>query len=92
MENSSKDGNTRPTDLPPEYLFARQEATIRIGHRTMDWFKIWKGVCQSYILSLCLFKLICRVHDVKSGWMNHKLESKLLRVISTSSDMQMISL
>ena len=34
-----------------------QEATVRTGHRTTDWFKIRKGVCQGCILSLCLFNL-----------------------------------
>ena len=38
-------------------LYAGQEATIRNRHGTMDWFKIGKGVQQSYILSLCLFSL-----------------------------------
>ena len=36
-------------------LFAGQEATVRTRHRTMDWFKIGKGVRQGYILLLCLF-------------------------------------
>ena len=36
-------------------LYAGQEATIRTRHGTMDWFKIGKGVCQGYVLSLCLF-------------------------------------
>ena len=36
-------------------LYAGQEATIRIGHGTTDWFQIGKGVCQACILSPCLF-------------------------------------
>jgi len=36
-------------------LHAGQEATVRIGHGTADWFQIGKGVCQGWILSLCLF-------------------------------------
>ena len=36
-------------------LYAGQEATVRIGHRTTDWFQIGKGVCQGYILLPCLF-------------------------------------
>ena len=36
-------------------LYAGQEATIRTGHETMDWFQIGKGVCQGCILSICLF-------------------------------------
>ena len=36
-------------------LYAGQEATVRIGHGTTDWFQIGKGVRQGYILSPCLF-------------------------------------
>ena len=38
-------------------LYAGQEATIRTGHGTKDWFQIGKGVCQGCILSPCLFNL-----------------------------------
>ena len=38
-------------------LHAGQEATVRTGHGTMDWFQIGKGVCQGSILSPCLFNL-----------------------------------
>ena len=38
-------------------LYAGQEATVRTGHGTTDWFQIRKGVLQSYILSPCLFNL-----------------------------------
>ena len=38
-------------------LYAGQEAKVRTGHGTTDWFQIGKGVRQSYILSPCLFKL-----------------------------------
>ena len=38
-------------------LYAGQEATVRTGHGTMDWFKIGIGACQGCILSPCLFNL-----------------------------------
>ena len=38
-------------------LYAGQEATVRIGHGTTDWFQIGKGVHQCCILSPCLFNL-----------------------------------
>ena len=38
-------------------LYAGQEATVRTGHATTDWFQIRKGVCQGYISSPCLFNL-----------------------------------
>ena len=38
-------------------LYAGQEATVRTGYGTTDWFQIGKGVCQGYLLSPCLFNL-----------------------------------
>ena len=38
-------------------VYADQEATVRTGHGTTDWFQIGKGVCQGCILSPCLFNL-----------------------------------
>ena len=55
MENSERDWNTRPPDLPLEKFDAGQEATVRTGHGTTDWFQIGKGACQ--VLSPCLFNL-----------------------------------
>ena len=50
--------NTRPPDLPLERnLSAGQDATVRTGHGTLDWFQIGKGVRQGCILSPCLFNL-----------------------------------
>ena len=57
MENSERDGNTRPPHLPLRNLSAGQEATVRSGHGTTDWFQIGKGLCQGCILSPCLFNL-----------------------------------
>ena len=57
MENSERDGNTRPPDLPLEKPYAGQEAIVRTGHGTTDWFQIGKGVRQGCILSPCLFNL-----------------------------------
>ena len=60
MENSERDGNTRPPDLPLEKPYAGQEATVRTGHGTTDCFQIGKGLVpntQGCILSPCLFNL-----------------------------------
>ena len=43
--------------FPLRNLYAGQEAEVRIGHGTMDWFQIGKGVHQGCILSPCLFNL-----------------------------------
>ena len=58
-------------------LYAGQEATVRTGHGTTDWFQIGKGVCQGCMLSLCLFNF-CALYIM----INARL--------STTSDMQMI--
>ena len=46
VENSKRDGNTRPSYCLLRNLYASQEATVRTGHETTDWFQIGKGVCQ----------------------------------------------
>ena len=56
LENSLRDGNTRPPYLAPGQD-AGEETTVKTGHGTTDWFQIGKGVCQGCILSPCLFKL-----------------------------------
>ena len=57
MENSERDGNTRPLDLPLRNLCAGQEAIVKTGHGTTDCFQIGKGVRQVCILSPGLFNL-----------------------------------
>ena len=71
-------------------LYAGQEATVRTGHGTTDWFQIGKGVCQGYILSPCFFNLYAEDIMRNAGLMKHKLESRLPGEISVTSDMQMI--
>ena len=70
-------------------LYEGQEATVRTGHETTDWFQIGKGVHQGCILSPCLFNLYAEYIIQNAGWMKHKLESRLLGEISVTSDMQM---
>ena len=55
VENSERDGNTRHLICLLRNLYAGQEATVRTGHGTTDWFQIGKGVRQDCILSPCLF-------------------------------------
>ena len=52
MENSSRDGNTRPPHLPPEKSVCKSRSKLELG---MDWFQIGKGVHQGYIFSPGLF-------------------------------------
>ena len=65
-------------------LYAGQEATVRTGHGTTDWFQIGKGVHQGCILSPCLFNLYAEYIMRNAG-----LESILPEEISITSDMQM---
>ena len=70
-------------------LYSGQEATVRTGHGTTDWFQIGKGVRQGCILSPCLFNFYAEYITRSAGWKKHKLESRLLGEISITSDMQM---
>ena len=70
-------------------LCAGQEATVRTGHETTDWFKIGKGVRQGCILSPAYLTCMQITSWEVPGWMYHKLESRLPEEISITSDMQM---
>ena len=70
-------------------LYAGQEATVKTGHGTIDWFQIGKGVRQGCILSPCLFNFYAeyimrnaRLEEAQAG-------IKIARRISITSDMQM---
>ena len=68
MENSERDGNTRHLTCLLRNLYAGQEASVRTGHGTTDWFQIGKGVCQGCILSPCLFKLYAE-YIIRNTWL-----------------------
>ena len=57
MENPKKDGIPDHLTCLLRNLYAGQEATVRTGYETTDWFKMKKGVRQGCILSPCLFNL-----------------------------------
>ena len=74
-------------------LYAGQEANMRTRQGTMDWFQIGKGVHQGCVY--CHPAYLTYMQSTSGempAWMNHKLESRFPREISTTSDMQMIPL
>ena len=73
-------------------LYAGQETIVRIGHGTMDWFQIGKGVHQGCRLSPCLFNFYAEYIMRNSGLDEAQLESRLPGEISITSGMQMIPL
>ena len=70
-------------------LYAGQEATVRTGHGTTDWFQIGKGVHQGCILSPCLFNLYAEYIMRNSGLEETHAGIKISGRISMTSDMQM---
>ena len=89
VENSQRNGNTRPPYLPPEKSEAGQEETIRTEHGIMDCFQIGKGVHQGLYCHPSYLTFMQSTSCEIPGWMKHKLESRLQGEILITSDMQM---
>ena len=73
-------------------LYAGQEATVRTGHGTTDWFQIGKGVHQGCILYPAYLTYMQNTSREMLGCNKHKLESRLPGEISITSDMQITPL
>ena len=72
-------------------LYEGQEATVRTGHGTTDWFQIGKGVRQGCILYPAYLTYMQSTSCEMPGWMKHRLESRLLRDVPITSGMQTTS-
>ena len=70
-------------------LYAGQEATVRTGHGTTDWFQTGKGVCEGCILSPCLFNLYAEYIMRNAGLEEAQSGIKIAGEISITSDTQM---
>ena len=70
-------------------VYAGQEATVRTGHGTTDWFQIGKGVCKAVYCHPAYLTYMQSTSGETLNWMKHKLESRLPGEISITSDMQM---
>ena len=68
-----------PSHLPCllRNLYADQEAAVRTGHGTTDWFQIGKGVCQGCILSPCLFNFYAEYIMRNAGLEEAQAEIKI---------------
>ena len=84
-----RDENTRPPDLLRN-LYAGQEATVRTGPGTTDWFQIGKGVRQGYILSPCLFNFyaeyIMRNHGLEEAQAEIKIAGRNINNLRYADD------
>ena len=71
-------------------LYAGQEATVRTGHGTTDWFQIGKRVCQGCILSPCLFSLyveyIMRNAGLEEPWAGIKIAGRNINNLRYAGD------
>ena len=105
MENSERDWNTRPSALPLEKSevkkhlqvknSAGQEATVRIGHGTTEWFQIGNGICQGCILSPCLFNLyaeyIMRNAGLEEAQAGIKIAGRYINSLGYADDITIVA-
>ena len=89
MENSERDGNTRPPTGLLRNLYAGQEATVRTEHGTTDWFQIGKEYFKAVFCLPAYLTYMQSTSREMLGWMKHKLESRLPGEMSITSNMQM---
>ena len=72
-------------------LYAGEQATVRTGHGTIDWFQIGKGIHQDCILSLCLFNLYAE-YIIQNARLDEAQAGIKIAGIKITSDMQMTPL
>ena len=90
MENSVSDGIQDHLTCLLRNLYAGQEATVRTGHGTTDWFQIGKGVPQGCILSPCLLNLYAEYIMRIAGLEEAQAGIKISGIeVSITSGMQM---
>ena len=69
-------------------LYGGEEATVRMGHGTMDWFQIGEGICKAVYFPLACLTYMHSTPCKMPVWMKPKLESRDQGEISITSDMQ----
>ena len=70
-------------------LYAGQEATVRTGYGTTDWFKLGKKNIKAVYCHTTYLTYMQSTSNEMPSWMKHKLESRLPGEIAITSDMQM---
>ena len=89
MENSERDGIPDHLTCLLRNLYAGQEATVRTGHGTKDWFKLEKEYIKAIYCHPAYLIYMQSISCEMPGWMKHKLESRLPGETAITSDMQM---
>ena len=92
MENSSREGNTRPPDLPPEKSVCRSRSKLEPYMEELTCSKFRKEYLKAVYCHPIYLTYMQSTSCEMLGLMNHNLETRLLGEISTTSDIQMIPL
>ena len=88
MENSSRDGNTRPLDLPREICTQVKEEQLEPDMEQQTGSKLGKEYVKAVYYHPAYLTYMQSTSYKMPGWMKHKLESRFLGEISITSDMQ----
>ena len=89
VENSSRDGNTRPPDLSPEKCMQVKKQQLEPEMKQQTGLKLGKEYVKAVYCHHAYLTYIQSTSGETLGWMKHKLESSLPGEISIISDMQM---
>ena len=92
MEKTLTDGHTRPPYQPPEKPVCESRSNIEPDMEQQIGSKLEKGYIKAEYCHPAYLTFMQSVSCEILGWINHKLESRLLGEISTTSDMQMVPL
>ena len=86
MENSERDGHTDHLTCLLRNLYAGQEATVRTGYGTTDWFQIGKGVLQGCLLSPCLFNFYAEKAGLEEAQAGIKIAGRNINNLRYAED------
>ena len=89
MENPSRDGNSRPPDLPPEKSACRSRSKLELDMEQQSGSKLGMDYDKAVYCHPAYLTYMQSKSCEMLGWMKHKLESRFLGEISMTSDMQM---